>query len=167
MIYTDKRKHFYTGLGIFNSKFHQNAGILFRSAACLGITDFHFTIGRRYSEPKTDTIKSWKFVPTFNYRDKRDFLDHLPVATKIVGVELPNSDYHRKKSISLQNYNWPDRCVIMLGAEDSGLNNDFLNSCHDIVYIPSDTKVSMNQSSCGSIVLWSRYLSLMNKGFIS
>ena len=167
MRYTDKRSHFHTGLGIYNSKFYANAGILFRTGVCLGITDYHFTIGKRYTEPQTDTLKSCKFVPTFNFKDKRDLLDHLPINTQIIGVELPNSNYHFKRAKKLHEFEWPDRCVILLGAEDMGLNDDYLDSCHDIVYVPTDINVSMNQASCGSIVLYSRYLSLMNKGFIS
>ncbi len=139
----------YFGIGIFEPKNETNMGTLWRSASILGAT-FIFTIGKRYKKQSTDTNKSWKEIPLFHYTDFEDFYVHLPYSCQLVGVELD------ARSVPVEQFAHPDRCVYLLGAEDHGLTNAVRDRCHHLVQLPGAT--SLNVASAGSIMLYDRHL---------
>ncbi len=140
-------KRGYYGIGIFNSKTKENIGTLWRSALNLG-ADFIFTIGRRYKYECTDTNKTWKSVPLYNYQDFDDFKKHLPYDCKLVAVEL------NERARNLKNYIHPERCIYLLGAEDNGVPQYIIEECHDLIMI--DSNLCMNVAVTGSIVMYDR-----------
>ena len=101
----------YFGIGIYHCKKEANVGTLWRSAAILG-ADFIFTIGRRYKEQCSDTIKAPRHIPLFHYNDFNDFFRHVPYDCPVVAVELDEN------SVPLESYHHRERCIYLLGAED-------------------------------------------------
>ena len=55
------------GIGIYDLKTVSNLGTLWRSAHIFN-ADFIFLIGKRYETMRTDTLKSWKHLPLFEYQ---------------------------------------------------------------------------------------------------
>ena len=112
--------------------------------------DFMFIIGKRYENMRTDTRKSWRHVPLFEYPDYETFRSSLPKGAKLVGIELD------EQSVPLATYSHPQRAVYLLGAEDFGLPPEVIATCDDIVQIPGEA--SLNVSVAGSIVIYDRLL---------
>jgi tRNA G18 (ribose-2'-O)-methylase SpoU len=142
----DAQRGFF-GIGIENTKTEMNIGTLWRTAHIMGAS-FIFTIGKRYKKQATDTMKSWRTIPLYNYPDFESFYQTLPYDCQLVGVELD------EKSIPVASFEHPQRCVYLLGAEDHGLTNTALNKCHKLVQLPGD--YCMNVAVAGSIILFDR-----------
>ena len=67
----------YFGIGCQNMKNSLNYGTLFRTAQILD-ANFIFLIGCRFKVMASDTMKSWRHIPLFVYKDFKDFNDHRP-----------------------------------------------------------------------------------------
>ena len=119
----------YFGIGCYHMKYGINYGTLFRSAVLFG-ADFIFLIGKRFKKMASDTVKSYKKIPLYNYDNFEKFKNNLPFACPIVAVEL------NEKSVRLKEFDHPKRCVYLLGAEDHGIPQKELNQCHKIVQLP-------------------------------
>ena len=137
----------YFGIGIYHGKTKTNIGTLWRSAAILG-ADFIFTIGRRYKTQASDTMKTPRHIPLYNYADYNDFFRHIPYDCPVVAVELADN------SVPLERYVHPKRCIYLLGAEDHGLPENILTRCRDTVQLIGD--YCMNVATAGSIVMYDR-----------
>ena len=137
----------YFGVGIHHPKREVNIGTLWRSAYQLGAT-YIYTIGRRYSPQSSNTTKSERHIPLFDYSDFDDFYDHLPYDCPIIAVEM--GEY------PLENFIHPERCVYLLGAEDYGLPQEILGKCYCAVSLRSVRQESYNVSVAGSIVMYDR-----------
>lgn len=144
----------YFGIGIENIKTEQNIGTLWRSASILGAS-FIFTIGKRYKKQSSDTMKSWKHIPLYNYETFEDFFKCMPYDCKLIGVELDS------KSVQVANFKHPERCVYILGAEDHGLTNESMEKCHEFVQLPGEH--CMNVSVAGSIIMYDRIIKINNQ----
>lgn len=144
---SEKIKNGYYGIGIFHGKSEENIGTLWRSAFILD-ADFIFTIGKRYKTQCTDTPKAYRHIPLFHYDNWDDFLAHTPYNCPICAVELDD------RAVSLDEYEHPERCIYLLGAEDHGIPHEVLNHCRDIVQIPG--RVCYNVAVAGSIVMYDR-----------
>lgn len=137
----------FVGIGIENGKTIPNLGTLWRSAEILGAS-FIFTAGRRYRKQSSDTLKSWRRLPLFDYRDFADLYEHLPYDCQLVGVELD------ERAVSLASFDHPKRCIYLLGAEDNGLTREARDRCHRLVQLPGAH--SLNVAACGTVVLYDR-----------
>ena len=137
----------YYAIGIVGGKSAANVGTLWRSAFVLGAA-FIFTAGHRYPKQPTDTVKTWKHLPFYEYDSADDLFDHLPSDCVPVAVELD------EKSRPLARYTHPERAIYLLGAEDKGLTKPVLARCRDIVQIPGDN--SLNVAAAGTVVLYDR-----------
>lgn len=144
-----KNKRGYFGIGIFNVKTEYNIGTLWRSAQIMGAS-FIFTIGNRYKKQATDTSKAWRSIPLNNYANLEAFYQSMPYDCMLVGIELHD------KSEPIKTFTHPERCIYLLGAEDSGLSNDAINKCHKLVQLPGE--FSLNVSTAGSIVMYDRFI---------
>ena len=142
-------KRGFFGIGIFNGKNEKNIGTLWRSAAILG-ADFIFTIGKRYQKQASDTMKTPRHIPLYTYKDAQDFFDHVPYDCPVVAVELSD------EAIMLNKYNHRERCIYLLGAEDSGVPESVLSRCKEIVQIPGD--YCYNVAVAGSIIMYDRWV---------
>lgn len=137
----------YFGIGVENMKTDINYGTLFRTANIFGAS-FIFLVGRRFKKQLSDTMRSERHIPLFEYETFDEFYGSLPYDCKLIGVELI------KCATPLSQYKHPERAVYLLGAEDNGLSGKAMGCCHEFIVLPGDT--SLNVSVAGSIVLYDR-----------
>lgn len=149
MKYTEEKKRGFFGIGIQNTKNILNIGTLWRSASIMGAS-FIFTIGNRYKRQASDTMESWRHIPLYNYASFDDFYKSLPYDCRLIGIELD------ERSISIDKFLHPERCIYLLGAEDNGLTSEALNKCHQIIQLPGN--YCLNVSVAGSIVMYDRVI---------
>lgn len=141
----------YFGIGIFQSKFESNLGTLWRHALIFGAA-FIFTIEKRYTVQRTDTIKATKNMPLFHFDLFSDFKKFIPHNVKLVGIE---NDTGVKAVRDLKDLTHPTRAIYLLGAEDTGLPEYVYNKCHHLIEIPNLPEC-LNVSVTGSIVMYDR-----------
>ena len=147
-----KHKRGYFGIGIFHGKNEENIGTLWRSANILG-ADFIFTIGKRYSKQCSDTMNTPKHIPLWHFDDWDDMFHHAPYNCPVVAIELDD------RSVPLETFVHPERCIYLLGAEDHGLPSEILDRCWATVQLLGDR--CMNVSTAGSIVMYDRKVKRM------
>lgn len=147
-----KHKRGYFGIGIFHGKNEENIGTLWRSANILG-ADFIFTIGKRYSKQCSDTMNTPKHIPLWHFDDWDDMFHHVPYNCPVVAIELDD------RSVPLETFVHPERCIYLLGAEDHGLPPEILDRCWATVQLLGDR--CMNVSTAGSIVMYDRKVKRM------
>lgn len=141
------RKNGFYGVGCYNMKNALNYGTLFRTAQILN-ADFIFLIGQRFKKQSSDTMKSYRHIPLFEYRDFDEFTKHRPYGCKLIGIEITN------KAKKLKDFKHPKQACYLLGAEDHGLPPKVIDNCDSVVYLEGER--SMNVSVAGSIVLYDR-----------
>lgn len=135
------------GIGIENPKYGVNVGTLWRSAVGFGAS-FVFTIGRRYKRQASDTVNTPSRIPVFyfstleRYRESAAF-DWIPIA-----VELAEG------AGSLVTFVHPEKCVYILGPEDSSISKAAQRMCKYTVRIPSCG--CLNLAVAGSIIMYDR-----------
>lgn len=139
-------------VGIFRGKTPANIGTLWRSAYQMGATGI-FTIGKRYPEQASDTVKAFKHIPLREYEDWDDFFAKIPYSCPVVGVEMGGKD--------LRQFTHPESCIYVLGAEDHGIPPKDLSRCHHVVSLPSYRTESYNVAVAGSLVMYDRMSKLM------
>lgn len=137
----------YFGIGCMNMKTSFNYGSLFRTAQVFG-ADFIFLIGCRFKAQASDTMKSWRHMPAFSYKDFQDFNEHRPHDCRLIGIELI------KTATPIIDFKHPKQACYLLGAEDSGLTKEAIDHCQEIIYLPGER--SLNVAVAGSIVLFDR-----------
>ena len=142
-------KRGYFGIGIERGKTKFNFGSLFRTAQIFE-ADFIFMISPRFRTQGSETCKSWRSIPTYNYESIEDFNNHRPYSCLVVGIEL------LKESKPIINYCHPKQVIYLLGAEDHGLSNEAKKICQEFIQIPGE--MSLNVSVAGSIVIYDRIL---------
>ncbi len=147
----DNLEQGYFGIGIQNGKTPENLGVLWRTAQNMGAS-FIFTVGKRYAKQACDTRKATGAMPYFHYNDFEDFYKHIPKGAQLVGVEL------NERSVSLETFEHPRRCIYLLGAEDNGLTKAAMDKCHFLVKF--DSRESINVAAAGSIVMYDRQLKI-------
>jgi tRNA G18 (ribose-2'-O)-methylase SpoU len=144
-VWTKKRG--YCGIGIEYLKKETNYGTLFRSALNFD-ADFIFAIGKRCRIQASDTTRAYRHIPFFEYQSSQDFIDHLPYACMLVGVEICEG------SRNLVNFVHPERAIYVLGPEDGSLSAVVKQHCQAILQIP--TNGCLNVAVAGSIILYDR-----------
>ena len=135
------------GIGVENIKNSLNYGTLFRSANVFG-AEFMFTTGRRFLHQCSDTMKSYKSIPTYSYESFDVMFKNMPFDCQLIGVELDST------AVPLLEFTHPERAIYLLGAEDSGLSKDARKKCAKLVQIPGSR--CLNVSVAGSIVMYDR-----------
>lgn len=141
------RDNGYFGIGCMGMKSSDNYGTLFRTAQIFE-ADFIFLIGCRFKHQVTDTMKSWRHMPLFEYKDFADFNDHRPHDCRLIGIEMT------PMSTLIADFKHPKQACYLLGAEDHGLSPEAIAACQETVVLPGIR--SLNVSVAGSIVLYDR-----------
>lgn len=134
-------------IGIYRGKSVANVGTLWRSAFQLGACGI-FTVGRRYPDQASDTVKARNHIPCREFADVDALFASLPAGAVVVGVEMGGRP--------LREFRHPDRAVYLLGAEDHGIPAAVLARCHHVVSIPTVRTESFNVAVAGSIVMFDR-----------
>ncbi len=139
-------KRGYYGIGIYQPKTTKNIGTLWRSAHNFG-ADFIFTIGQRYKKQASDTTKSERHIPLYEYETFNDFKNNLPKGCQMVFVEQATGSRNLKDIVH------PERAVYILGAEDYGVPEEMMIG-HLKVHI--ETPMCLNVAVAGSITMFDR-----------
>jgi tRNA G18 (ribose-2'-O)-methylase SpoU len=113
---------------------------------------FIATIGRRYTHQASDTSNTPNRIPLIHYDDIDALIGHLPTGCQLIGVELD------ERAVPLSRFWHPENALYLMGAEDHGLPPEVLARCHHVVQVESPKEWSMNVSTAGTTVLYSRYL---------
>lgn len=137
----------YFGIGIENTKTGANIGTLWRSAHAFGAS-FIFTIKKRYNREASDTSKAWRTVPLYHYESIENFSHSIPYSCLVVGLEFSQT------ACKVENFVHPERCIYLLGAEDSGLSKEAIKICHQLVVLPGEN--CLNVATAGSIIMYDR-----------
>ena len=140
----------YFGIGIYQPKFEENVGTLWRSAYQLG-ADFIFIIGKKYKKQCSDTPKAFRHIPLFQFETWEDFTRTNIYDCKLVCIEFNN------KSVPLRRFRHPERACYLLGAEDNGLPTK-IEKYNECVEIPSVRIESYNVAMSGTIVMYDRLI---------
>lgn len=135
-------------IGIVRGKNKHNVGTLYRSARLMGAS-FIFTVGKRYPLQSSDTTKSHRHIPHFEFESMQDLVAHLPYGCRLVGIELD------ERSKPLHEYRHPRNCCYLLGAEDHGLTKEQRLMCHELVEIHGPANC-LNVAVAGSILMYDR-----------
>lgn len=142
----DRPRGFF-GLVMYNGKNALNWGSLVRTANLMEV-DFIATIGKRWKQEGSDTLKTTRHIPMFHFDTFDQLRQHMPENCSIVGIELDD------RAKNLKNFVHPERAIYVLGAEDSGLPEEVINKCHHLIKL--NGRGSMNVAVAGSIVLYHR-----------
>ena len=141
------KKNGFFGIGCINMKNGLNYGTLFRTAQIFE-ADFIFLIGKRFKPQSSDTMKSYRHIPLFEYESFDEFNAHRPYSCELIAIELD------ERAKTLKDFVHPKQACYLLGAEDNGIPKEVLQKCQRIVRLPGER--SLNVSVAGSIVLYDR-----------
>lgn len=141
----------YFEIGIYQPKYSENVGTLWRSAFLLGASGI-FVIGAKFKHQASDIPKTWQQIPMRKYADFEDFLQHKPIDSELIGIELGGS--------LLTNFKHPKQAIYLLGSEGEGLPVEVFGQCDDIVRVESLHEFSYNVSVAGSIVMYDRLVKI-------
>lgn len=141
------RQRGYFGIAVYKGKNSCNYGTLYRSANILGAS-FICMIGKRFKYQSSDTLKSDRHIPLYEFDTFEEFKNNMPHKCRIVAVELTD------KARDLKDFVHPEQCCYLLGAEDNGIPESILSQCHNTIRLMGDR--SMNLAVAGSIVLYHR-----------
>ena len=140
----------YFGIGVYNIKHKCNLGTLLRSAYIFGAS-FVFVIGKRFKKQASDTIKSYRHIPLFQYKNMEEWKENIPYDCIPICVEISN------KAIKLNKFIHPERAIYLLGAEDHGLPEKILKDYQTII-IPTHRDFCLNVATAGSVIMYDRYI---------
>ena len=140
----------YFEIGIYNIKTAINIGTLWRSAYQLGASGI-FTIGKRYSEQASDTVKAYRHIPMREFLTFDEFCEARPKGARLIGIEMGGKP--------LSSYSHPEQAIYLLGAEDSGLPTDIMKQCDNVIAIETIKTESYNVAVAGSLVMYHRFIS--------
>jgi len=96
----------------------------------------------------SDTPKTWRHVPLRSYEYFEDLYKNIPYDCRIVAVEMGGK--------MLSEFKHPQRCIYLLGAEDSGIPDNIIERCHVSVSLDAVNINSYNVAVTGSIVMYNR-----------
>ena len=140
----------YFEIGIYNVKSEVNVGTLWRSAYQFGASGI-FTIGKRYKQQASDTVKAQRHIPLRQFEDWDKFWVSLPIDAPVIAIEMGGR--------LLSNFCHPERAIYLLGAEDHGLPGKIIQQCHHHISLESVRIESYNVAVAGSIVMYHRAMS--------
>ncbi len=143
----------YFEIGIYHAKTKENVGTLWRSAYQLGASGI-FTIGHRYKQQHSDTLKTHRHIPLRHFRMFDEFLVQRPMGAILIGVEMDG--------VQLSEFTHPKQAIYLLGAEDYGLPPDILKKCNLVVSLEAVRTASYNVAVAGSLVMYDRYTKMKN-----
>ena len=142
-------KRGYFGIAVANMKTKLNYGSLFRSANCFG-ADALYLIGRRFEKQASDTMRTERHIPLYEFNNWDAFFGSIPLGCKTIAVEITDD------ARSLYNFEHPERAIYILGPEDGSLTYECLKRCVTTIKIP--TSHCLNVAVAGSIVMYDRLL---------
>lgn len=137
----------FSAVALYNPKCKENVGGAMRACAAYDAS-LIVLAGKR--PPKiigyrTDTINSWKKIPTIVTEDLWQPQPYLSVPIAVECLE---------NARLLPSFIHPERAYYIFGPEDGSLPEAIIDKCVHKVRIP--TKYCMNLASCVNVVLYDR-----------
>jgi tRNA(Leu) C34 or U34 (ribose-2'-O)-methylase TrmL len=134
----------FAAIGLHRPKDPKNLGAIMRAAGCYGAAMVAVE-GARLSLARTDTQKAHRHIPVI---ETSDALSVVPVGCRVIAVEfIPTAR-------PLPTLKHPERAMYVFGPEDGSLPSTLLESCDDVVFIPTD--YCLNLSMAVNTVLYDR-----------
>lgn len=134
-------------IGLINPKSPINVGSVLRAAGCYGAQSVFYT-GQRYAKAAkfaTDTKNRQLAIPLQGYQS---IFDGIPSGTRIIAFELVEG------ALPLPHFHHPENACYLFGPEDGSIDQDTLNRCDQVVYVP--TTGCMNLAASVNVVLYDR-----------
>jgi len=141
------RSRGYFGIGVYGMKTHENYGTLFRSANIFGAS-FLCMVNSRFVRQSSDTMRSERHLPLYEYTDIASFLSNRPRDCQLIGVEITDT------AVGVSTFTHPERALYILGPEDGSIPTEILDKCQHVVKLPGTH--CLNVSVAGSIILYDR-----------
>jgi len=134
-------------IGIYHPMSKQNVGTLWRSAYQLGAVGI-FTIGEKYKDQRSDTLKTPRHIPLRHYGTIVDLLECKPKEVVLIGIET--------EGIPLSSCAHPQQAIYLLGRENVGLPSFVLAQCDQVISVEFCRTASYNVAIAGSLVMYHR-----------
>lgn len=123
-----------------------NIGSVIRSANSFGAREFFYYGSKKWD--RRAAVGSYHYFE-INYLKEKDQLLSLKDRYSFVALE------QNSRSIPLQKFEWPKNPLIVIGEEGTGIPDEYLELCDDIIEIPSlGTIRSLNAASAASIAMY-------------
>lgn len=129
-----------------------NVGSFFRTSDAFGVEKIYLT-GYTPTPPRREISKTAlgaeEFVPWEHQEDPKDAIDYLKSdGWRIVALEQTGD------AVDLESYDPPEKVVLIVGHEVTGVPQEILDLCDDKVHIPMQgKKESLNVSVAAGIAL--------------
>lgn len=129
-----------------------NVGSLFRTADAMAASKLWLT-GYTATPPRREISKTAigaeEWIPWEYQADPKAVLEQLKAdGWRIAGLELADT------AVPVSAYDPPEKVCLLLGHEVTGISEDLLGLCDDVVYIPMHgKKESLNVSVATGIAL--------------
>ena len=120
----------YVAIGIYGVKTPENLGTLWRSANLYGAS-LIFTVGKRYKNQASDTMKTNRDIPLIHFETLEEMRSAKDPSVPLIAVEM------HETAIGLNDFTHPHSAWYLLGAEDHGLNEKALSLSSQIIEIPT------------------------------
>jgi len=128
-----------------------NYGTVLRTCYNFG-AQFIGLIGHRYQRQCSDTVASYRHIPTYEFTSAEDFLTHRPYGSLLIGVEIDPT------ARDLAGFIHPERATYVFGPEDGGLSQTIKQRCQFLVQI--QTNYCLNLAVTTGIVMYDRMIKL-------
>lgn len=130
-------------IGIWDFKYEENVGILWRTAFQLG-ADYIFSVGPSRHKYENDVHKTYRQLPYFVYSEQQWI---VPEDFTLVCIETGG--------MNLTNFKHPKRAVYLLGNETTGIPEEVMRGS-PIISVPSVRHYSYNVAVAGALVMYDR-----------
>lgn len=130
-----------------------NVGAFFRTADSLGIDKIFlsgFTPYPPHKEISKTALDADEFVDWSYFSETKNCLKYLKKNNiKLIAMELTDD------AVEISSEIFSSPCCLVMGNEITGVSDEILSACDEVVYIPmKGRKQSMNVSIAGSIGMW-------------
>ncbi|KXI30892.1 TrmH family RNA methyltransferase [Paraglaciecola hydrolytica] len=123
-------------------------GSVLRAAGCYQVSSIYYT-GTRYDRARhfvTDTKNRYLNITPTHVDDLIAIAKHQGLKTVVVELVVG--------AIPLPDYDHPPQALYIFGPEDGSIDQNIINQCDDIVYIP--TIGCMNLAATVNVLLYDR-----------
>lgn len=125
-----------------------NIGSIVRTANCLGVRRVHIVGRRRWN--RRGAMVTDRYLEVVHHPEIDGFLDHVRSrGLRVIGID------NIEGSIPLEGQVLPDKCVLVMGEESTGLSEDMARDCESVLHITQyGSSRSMNVGHAAAIAMW-------------
>lgn len=147
---------------LHNIRSAQNAGSILRTADCLGWEGLYlsgYTPGAEHKGFKSAAMGAESWVDAARLEDPMSLFESG--ADPVYALELV------PESVSIEQFQWPRRGVLLLGNEELGVSPAMVEKCAGVIQIPLfGRKGSLNVAQAFAIAAWELQRFEMKRGSI-